>query len=82
VIRPRHREDVVACAQYASENKIPLHARGAGTGLAGESLGPGLVLDFSVYMRRILATEGDEVRVLAPSKTSAASESGSAGPKS
>ena len=36
------------------ENQIPIHARGAGTGLAGESLGPGLVLDFSSHFRRIL----------------------------
>ena len=50
-VRPRSTSDVVACVQYATENEIPLHARGAGTGLAGESLGPGLVLDFSHAMR-------------------------------
>ena len=38
-------------------------ARGAGTGLAGESLGRGLVVDFSRYFRRIVADEGDRVRV-------------------
>ena len=63
VVRPRSVSDVVACVQYAFENEIPLHARGAGTGLAGESLGPGLVLDFSHSMRRILACDGDTVRV-------------------
>ncbi len=40
VVRPRGLADVVACVQYAAENEIPLHARGAGTGLAGESIGP------------------------------------------
>ena len=63
VVRPRSVSDVVACVQYALENEIPLHARGAGTGLAGESLGPGLVLDFSHSMRRILACDQDTVRV-------------------
>ena len=63
VVRPRHTEDVVTCVRYAAENQIPLHARGAGTGLAGESLGPGLVIDFSRYMRRILNTEEDRVRL-------------------
>ncbi len=63
VVRPRGVSDVVACVQYASENEIPLHARGAGTGLAGESLGPGLVLDFSHAMRRILACDHDTARV-------------------
>jgi len=63
VVRPRNTADVVACAQYAAERRIPVHARGAGTGLAGESLGPGLVIDFSRYMRRILRIDGDRVRV-------------------
>jgi len=63
VVRPRSTADVVACVQYASENYIPLHARGAGTGLAGESIGPGLVIDFSCHMRRILHTAQDSVQV-------------------
>ena len=36
VVRPRSTADVLACVQYAAENELPLHARGAGTGLAGE----------------------------------------------
>lgn len=63
VVRPRNTADVVKVVQYAAERKMPIHARGAGTGLAGESLGPGLVLDFSRYMRRILRIDGDRVRV-------------------
>ncbi len=63
VVRPRNTADVVACVRYASERKIPVHARGAGTGLAGESLGRGLIIDFSRYMRRILHTDADRVRV-------------------
>jgi FAD/FMN-containing dehydrogenase/Fe-S oxidoreductase len=63
VIRPRSLADVVASVEYATENHLPLHARGAGTGLAGESLGPGLVLDFSRYMRRVLEVGDDYVRV-------------------
>ncbi len=63
VVRPRGVSDVVACVEYAAKNNIPLHARGAGTGLAGESLGRGLVIDFSHSMRRIIAADGDTVRV-------------------
>ncbi len=62
VIRPRTLADVVASVEYAAENHLPIHARGAGTGLAGESLGPGLVLDFSRYMRRVIETGDDWVR--------------------
>src|SRR5687768_5871840 len=63
VVRPRSAADVAVCLQYAAEQKLPVHARGAGTGLAGESLGAGLVLDFSRYMRRILRTGPDHARV-------------------
>lgn len=63
VVRPRGVADVVACVQYAGENELPLIPRGAGTGVAGESLGRGLVLDFSYYMRRLLGVSGDTVRV-------------------
>ncbi len=63
VVRPRGVADVVACVQYAAQHNLPLHARGAGSGVAGESLGPGLVLDFSYYMRRLLAIGEDTVRV-------------------
>ena len=52
VVRPRSTADVAACVQYAAEKRISLHARGAGSGMAGESLGPGLVVDFSKYLRR------------------------------
>jgi FAD/FMN-containing dehydrogenase/Fe-S oxidoreductase len=54
VVRPRGLSDVVACVQYAAENDLSLHPRGAGSGVAGESLGNGLVLDFSFHMRRML----------------------------
>ncbi len=63
VVRPRHAADVVSCVQYAAEHQIPLHARGAGTGLAGGSLGTGLVIDFSKYMRRVVGVSGDTARV-------------------
>jgi anaerobic glycerol-3-phosphate dehydrogenase C subunit len=63
VVRPTGLTDVVACVRYAAERGIPIHARGAGTGLAGESLGPGIVLDFSHSMRRVLAVDHDTVTV-------------------
>ena len=63
VVRPRGVADVLATVRYAAEQSIPIHARGAGTGLAGESLGPGLVLDFSQTMRRIIGTDQESVTV-------------------
>lgn len=63
VVRPRGVEDVVRCVQYAVEHGLALYPRGAGTGLAGESLGRGLILDFSRFMRRIVATDYPRVTV-------------------
>ena len=64
VVRPRSAADVATCVRYATENHLTLHARGAGSGVAGESLGRGLVLDFSRYMRRWQSYDnGQRVRV-------------------
>src|SRR5947207_1584438 len=63
VVLPRGVDDLVACVKYAAENSIPIHARGAGSGIAGQCLGPGLVVDFSRHFRRILHTGPDSVRV-------------------
>ncbi|MEK6235738.1 MAG: FAD-binding protein, partial [Planctomycetales bacterium] len=37
VVWPRSTADVVACVKYARECHVPIHARGSGSGLAGES---------------------------------------------
>ncbi len=65
VVRPRHAADVVQTVKYAAENNLPLFPRGGGTGLAGQALGAGLVIDFSRYMRRILKLdeENQTIRV-------------------
>lgn len=57
VVRPRHSGDVSQCLRYATENSIPVFPRGGGTGLAGQSLGPGIVLDFSRFMRRLISID-------------------------
>jgi FAD/FMN-containing dehydrogenase/Fe-S oxidoreductase len=63
VVRPRGMSDVKTTLRYAAEQHLPIFARGAGTGLAGESLGSGLVMDFSHSMRRIMGVEGETVTV-------------------
>lgn len=63
VVRPRVTADVVATVRYAAAEGIPVHARGAGSGLAGGCVGSGIVIDFSRYMRRVLSDDGQQVRV-------------------
>ena len=49
VVVPKDRDDVVAVVQYAAEKGIPVTARGAGSGLAGQTLGEGIILDESLH---------------------------------
>ncbi len=63
IVVPRDEEDVQALVRYAGEHQIPLIPRGAGTGLAGEALGNGLIIDLSRHFRSILEVDADTVRV-------------------
>jgi FAD/FMN-containing dehydrogenase/Fe-S oxidoreductase len=63
VIVPQDEEDVQTLVRYAAEHKIPLIPRGAGSGVAGESLGSGLIVDLSRHFRSILEIGTDTVRV-------------------
>ncbi|MFD5231207.1 FAD-binding and (Fe-S)-binding domain-containing protein [Streptomyces qaidamensis] len=51
---PRTADDVVAVLRACREAGVPVTARGGGTSMAGNAVGPGVVLDFSRYMNRIL----------------------------
>ncbi|MCK5884604.1 MAG: FAD-binding protein [Bacteriovoracaceae bacterium] len=54
VVEPENIDDVRAALKMAREKKIHVACRGGGTGLAGESLSEGMVIDFSVHFDRIL----------------------------
>jgi FAD/FMN-containing dehydrogenase/Fe-S oxidoreductase len=63
VVRPRSTDDVAATVRWAAENRVSVHARGGGTSLCGGPLGRGIVIDCSRFMRRILESREDAVRV-------------------
>ncbi len=54
VIRPKNTEDIKKVINFASANCMTVIPRGAGTSLAGQVVGRGLVVDVSRYMNRIL----------------------------
>jgi FAD/FMN-containing dehydrogenase/Fe-S oxidoreductase len=54
VVIPKSVEDIVAVVQIAAESRVPITARGGGTSLSGQSIGPGVVLDCSKYLNAIL----------------------------
>ncbi len=63
VARPRHAEDIRKIILFAGETGIPLIPRTAGTSLAGQVVGNGLVVDVSRYMTGILEINTAESRV-------------------
>ena len=54
VVRPRHVEEILASLEVARETSVPLTMRGAGTSIAGNAVGPGIVVDTSRYLHRVL----------------------------
>jgi FAD/FMN-containing dehydrogenase/Fe-S oxidoreductase len=54
VVAPRDAADIAAVVRYAAGNGIPVAPRGAGSGVAGESLCSGIVLEMTRHMNRIL----------------------------
>ncbi len=54
VVFPRDTGDILAAAEVARQAGIPLTTRGGGTSIAGNAVGPGIVLDTSRHLRRIL----------------------------
>ena len=54
---PRTPEQAVAAFNLARAHGVPLTARGGGTSCASNAIGPGLVLDFSRHMNRVLSID-------------------------
>ncbi|MBM2614759.1 FAD-binding oxidoreductase [Actinoplanes sp. LDG1-06] len=54
VVRPRHVDEVAAALAVARETGTPFTSRGAGTSVAGNAIGRGIVLDFSRHLNRVL----------------------------
>ncbi|MCL3781187.1 FAD-binding oxidoreductase [Prolixibacteraceae bacterium JC049] len=60
VVRPKHINDLQQLIFLANEFKIPLIPRTAGTSLAGQVVGNGLVVDVSKHLTSILEVNPDE----------------------
>lgn len=51
---PRDVDDVLAATEVSRDLGVPLTSRGGGTSVAGNAVGPGVVLDFSRHVNRVL----------------------------
>ncbi|MFI9630800.1 FAD-binding oxidoreductase [Streptomyces sp. NPDC052042] len=54
VVFPQSVQDVAAVVRACAATNTALTSRGGGTSMAGNAVGPGVVLDFSRYMNKIL----------------------------
>ncbi len=60
VARPKNVEDIRRLIRFARENKTSLIPRTAGTSLAGQVVGEGIVVDVSKYLDKILEINQEE----------------------
>ncbi|WP_033441411.1 FAD-binding and (Fe-S)-binding domain-containing protein [Saccharothrix sp. NRRL B-16314] len=57
VVRPRTVDAVVAAVGVAADHGVPITNRGAGTSIAGNSAGTGMVIDFSRYLDQVISLD-------------------------
>ena len=57
VLFPESTDDVVAALGALRELSIPVTARGAGTSVAGNSVGPGVVIDLGRHLNQVLSID-------------------------
>ncbi|HHN48608.1 MAG TPA: FAD-binding oxidoreductase, partial [Bacteroidales bacterium] len=60
VARPKDKEDIGALIDFSRKFNTPLVPRTAGTSLAGQVVGGGIVVDISKHMTRVLEINKDE----------------------
>jgi FAD/FMN-containing dehydrogenase/Fe-S oxidoreductase len=61
VVVPRSVEAVRRTVELARDFDTPVIARGSGTSLSGQSIGRGIVVDFSKYLNGILAIDPEQM---------------------
>jgi len=59
VVFPRSVDEVLAAAAVCRELAAPLTVRGGGTSIAGNSVGPGVVLDMSRHLNQVTSIDPD-----------------------
>ncbi len=59
VVRPRDVDELVATVAVAHASGTPLTMRGAGTSVAGNAVGTGIVVDTSRHLNRVLSLDAE-----------------------
>src|SRR5690606_10416218 len=61
IVRPKNKEDIKKLIRFAGEHNTSVIPRGAGTSLAGQVVGAGIVADVSKFMNRILEINKEQL---------------------
>ncbi|HEX8317652.1 FAD-binding oxidoreductase [Longimicrobium sp.] len=56
---PQDADDVSALLRWAWDHRVPVVPRGAGTGMPGGNIGPGVVVDLATHFRRVGTVDPD-----------------------
>ncbi|WP_232524674.1 FAD-binding and (Fe-S)-binding domain-containing protein [Nocardioides mangrovicus] len=59
VVRPRDADEVLATLAVARETGTPVTMRGAGTSIAGNAVGPGIVVDTRRWMHDVVGVDAE-----------------------
>ena len=59
VALPRSQDDLQAAMEVCARLGVPMIARGAGSGLAGQAIGAGLVVDCSRYLNNLIEIDSE-----------------------
>ena len=65
VVFPRSTADVVTVLRHCHAHGVPVTARGGGTSMGGNAIGPGVVLDLSRHMNRVLDVDAETCTAVA-----------------
>ncbi|MYR08325.1 FAD-binding protein [Gordonia sp. SID5947] len=67
VVFPHNADDVARTVAYCHTHRIPLIPRGGGTSMGGNAIGPGIVMDLSRHMDRVLEVDAESGTAVAES---------------
>jgi FAD/FMN-containing dehydrogenase/Fe-S oxidoreductase len=60
VVFPHHTDELVSIVLICSQYGVPIIARGSGSSLAGQAIGPGVIIDCSRYINKLVNINHEE----------------------
>jgi FAD/FMN-containing dehydrogenase/Fe-S oxidoreductase len=60
VVLPACDDDIISVVRACARHRVPLTARGGGTSQAGQAIGPGVILDCSRHLNRVVEVNAAE----------------------